>query len=73
MTIPLESAYLCVNCDHVGDSATRCAFCASDMGLLSVASVFNRPARDLELTDAEKMIREIYRVERKFQTCMVGV
>jgi hypothetical protein len=78
VTIPLESAFLCVNCDHVGGSAIRCEHCSSEHGLLSVSAVFDLPARNLWLTDAEKekmekLEKEIHKVVETFQTCMVGV
>jgi hypothetical protein len=41
MTIPLQSAYLCTDCDHIGDNAVRCEQCASE-SLLSLANVLNR-------------------------------
>lgn len=39
--IPLTSAYLCQDCDCVGNCATSCPACASK-SLLSLASVLNR-------------------------------
>jgi hypothetical protein len=39
--IPLKSAYLCQDCDCVGNSATRCPACASTV-LMNLAAVLNR-------------------------------
>lgn len=39
--IPLKSAYLCQDCDCVGNSATRCPACAST-ALMNLAAVLNR-------------------------------
>lgn len=39
--IPLKSAYLCQDCDCVGNSATRCPACAST-ALMNLACVLNR-------------------------------
>jgi len=39
--IPLNSAYLCQDCDSVGNSAMRCPACASQ-ALLGLAGVFDR-------------------------------
>ncbi len=38
---PLESAYLCQDCENVGNCATQCPACASS-ALLSLSSVVNR-------------------------------
>jgi hypothetical protein len=39
--IPLSSAYLCQDCDAVGNSAMRCPACASGV-LLGLAGVLDR-------------------------------
>ena len=39
--IPLTSAYLCQDCDCVGNSASYCPACASS-ALLNLACVLNR-------------------------------
>ena len=39
--IPLASAFLCVDCDHIGNSSRQCPACAS-RALLSLANVLNR-------------------------------
>jgi len=44
--IPLTSAYLCQDCDAVGNCATRCPACASGV-LLGLAKVFGRQVEDL--------------------------
>ncbi len=39
--IPLKSAYLCQDCNAIGNSSTQCPACASEV-LLSLAVVLNR-------------------------------
>lgn len=39
--IPLKSAYLCQDCDCIGNSAVQCPACAST-ALLGLSSVLNR-------------------------------
>lgn len=46
--IPLKSAYLCQDCDSVGNSATRCPACAST-SLMNLASVLNRNEIEAEI------------------------
>ena len=40
-SIPLASAYLCCDCEHIGDCPTQCPACAST-ALLSLKQVLNR-------------------------------
>jgi hypothetical protein len=39
--IPLNEAYLCQDCDAVGNNSTQCPACASEV-LLSLAGIFDR-------------------------------
>lgn len=39
--IPLQSAYLCQDCEAVGNCATHCPACAST-ALMSLSAVLNR-------------------------------
>ncbi|MGD0829821.1 MAG: hypothetical protein ABR907_02680 [Terracidiphilus sp.] len=39
--IPLTNAYLCQDCDSVGNNSMRCPACASEV-LLGLAGVFGR-------------------------------
>lgn len=39
--IPLNEAYLCQDCDAVGNNSAQCPACASEV-LLSLAGIFNR-------------------------------
>ena len=39
--IPLEAAYLCQDCNAIGNSSMHCPACASEV-LLSLAVVLNR-------------------------------
>ena len=45
ISLPLADAYLCINCDAVGNSAIRCPACASET-LLPLASVLNREPQE---------------------------
>lgn len=72
VVIPLEASYLCVSCDHIGNSAIRCTRCASEHGPMSVSAVFNRPARDMKLTDVEKMHSAISQLEEVFSSCLLS-
>jgi hypothetical protein len=45
--IPLSSAYLCQDCDAVGNSAMQCPACASGV-LLGLAGVLDRKEEGLE-------------------------
>ncbi len=46
--IPLTSAYLCQDCDCVGNSASHCPACASS-ALLNLACVLNRNEIEAEI------------------------
>lgn len=50
--IPLMSAYLCQDCDCVGNSATRCPACAST-ALMNLACVLNRSELEVAIPLAE--------------------
>lgn len=39
--IPLRAAYLCQDCDSIGNSAVRCPACASEV-LLGLSAVLDR-------------------------------
>ena len=43
VSIPLDIAYLCVNCDSVGNQIERCASCGSEH-LLVLRKILNRPS-----------------------------
>jgi hypothetical protein len=45
--IPLAKAYLCQDCDSIGNSAMRCPACASEV-LMGLASVFDRKEKEDE-------------------------
>ena len=49
--IPLKSAYLCQDCDCVGNSATHCPACAST-ALMNLAAVLNRNEAEADLAIA---------------------
>jgi hypothetical protein len=52
--IPLTEAYLCQDCDAVGNSSTQCPACASEV-LFSLAGVFNRK-EDVEASGAKVLL-----------------
>ena len=45
--IPLSSAYLCQDCDAVGNSSTQCPACASE-ALMALARIFDRREPSVE-------------------------
>jgi hypothetical protein len=45
--IPLESAYLCQDCDAIGNCSIQCPACASRV-LLGLASVLNREIQETQ-------------------------
>ena len=40
--IPLNKAYLCENCDEIGDNSETCPGCGSSTSLMCLATVLNR-------------------------------
>ncbi len=46
MHIPLESAYLCQDCNCVGNSSRQCPACASEV-LMSLAGVLDREVQEM--------------------------
>ncbi len=46
---PLTYAYLCQDCNSIGNSATRCPACASEV-LMSLAIVLNRSKEEMSVT-----------------------
>jgi len=53
--IPLGFAYLCQDCDAVGNSSEKCPACASEV-LLCLAGVLNRDPIVFEGRHAEKQV-----------------
>jgi hypothetical protein len=49
--IPLTSAYLCQDCDCVGNSAIQCPACAST-ALLGLSCVLNRTGMEASISKA---------------------
>jgi hypothetical protein len=52
--IPLNEAYLCQDCDEIGNSSTQCPACASEV-LFSLAGVFDRKENE-EALGAELLL-----------------
>ena len=50
--IPLKSAYLCQDCDCIGNSSVQCPACAST-ALLGLSSVLNRQDVEFEMSIPE--------------------
>jgi ferredoxin len=44
--IPLSSAYLCQDCNSIGNCARQCPACASEV-LMSLSGVLNREVQDV--------------------------
>jgi hypothetical protein len=44
--IPLSSAYLCQDCNSIGNCARQCPACASEV-LMSLSGVLNREATEV--------------------------
>jgi len=42
MHINLRNAYLCPDCDSIGDSPEQCPACANQLGLMPMITVLNR-------------------------------
>lgn len=40
--LPLRQAFLCENCQHVGNSSRACPACGDKTALISLAGVLNR-------------------------------
>jgi hypothetical protein len=43
---PLSSAYLCQDCNSIGNNANQCPACASEV-LMSLSAVLNRPQGEI--------------------------
>jgi hypothetical protein len=48
MHLPLQGAYLCANCNQVGDSGKTCPACGDGNALLSLSAVLNRKRNENE-------------------------
>lgn len=48
--IKLTNAYLCANCDVIGDSAVLCPTCASGTGIMALVSLLNRTQKEESCT-----------------------
>ncbi len=58
MHINLRNAYLCVDCDAIGDSLVQCPACASRLGILPLITVLNRTHSEAFMVPKE--LRHIY-------------
>jgi hypothetical protein len=56
--IPLKSAYLCPDCNAIGNSSRRCPACACEV-LLSLAGILDRE-------EAEAIPKSMYVMRRQF-------
>jgi hypothetical protein len=64
--IPLRSAYLCQDCDSIGNSAVRCPACASEV-LLGLSAVLDR-----EVVAERKSLAQMPPVHYPRYTAMVA-
>ena len=48
--IPLSSAYLCQDCNSIGNCARQCPACASEV-LMSLSAVLNREVEEVSNPD----------------------
>jgi hypothetical protein len=39
--IPLREAYLCVNCNNIGNCSKKCWSCGDEHGLIQLAALFD--------------------------------
>jgi hypothetical protein len=46
---PLSSAYLCQDCNAIGNNANQCPACASEV-LMSLSAILNRPENEMAET-----------------------
>ena len=53
--IPLASAYLCQDCNEIGDNARTCPACASQV-LLGLATVLNRESESTDGAELGSML-----------------
>jgi len=56
---PLESAFLCCDCHMVGNSAVRCPACASEHGMLGLASALARPDDSVRLAGIARAVNAL--------------
>ena len=50
MHVNLRNAYLCADCDAIGDSPVQCPACASRLGILPLITVLNRTQKEKHCT-----------------------
>jgi len=56
-TISLENAYLCSDCNRIGECSTHCPSCASRHGMMSLASVLNRSTEE-DVEELETLLKK---------------
>jgi len=57
MHVNLRNAYLCADCDTIGDSPEQCPACASRLGILPLVTALNRTQKAVMLP---KELRRVY-------------
>jgi hypothetical protein len=68
MHVNLRNAYLCADCDAIGDSPVQCPACASRLGILPLITVLNRTQKEKTLyatnrqAEAEAIVRILHEV-----------
>jgi hypothetical protein len=58
MNLHISSAWLCPQCDYLGDDANQCA-CGNSHGLLNMASVLNRDPVETEARAVMSTLTEV--------------
>jgi hypothetical protein len=62
MHVNLRNAYLCADCDTIGDSPEQCPACASRLGILPLITVLNRTQNAI-LIPKELVHMEVFGVD----------
>ena len=65
-TIPLRMAFLCVYCETVGSSATRCAACASETSLMSLRGILDRTQQS-QMRPEQRWLAEVNELDAELR------
>jgi len=71
MHVNLRNAYLCADCDAIGDSPEQCPACASRLGILPLITVLNRTQKEKTLyatnrqAEAEAIVRILHQTKER--------
>ena len=56
--LPLRQAFLCANCQHIGNSNQACPACGDKTSLISLAGILNR--EQMITTSVKPEFRQMY-------------